>query len=155
MTQNNIKKRQRVYEQTIILHEKELKTALKKNRIVRALYATGGTIALALGILGVVVPGLPTTPLVLLAAALYAKSSKKLYKWLLSNKFFGPRIKNYQRLQGVTRKGKFRIILLMCVMVLVSTFLIIKTLSIRIVILSAGFIGIVVVCFFVPTAKEK
>ena len=52
---------------------------LKKNRIVRALYIIGGTLSMALAILGIVVPGLPTTPFALLSAFLYAKSSHKLY----------------------------------------------------------------------------
>ena len=44
---------------------------MKKNRVIRALYLTGGTLSLVLGIIGLFVPGLPTTPFVLLAAALY------------------------------------------------------------------------------------
>ena len=138
----------------ITISQEEVRLELKKNRIVRALYMTGGTFSLVLGIIGIFVPGLPTTPFVLLSAALYAKSSEKLYNRLLENKYLGPRIKNYQRQKGVTLKGKYRIIALMLTMVLISSFLIINVLILQIIILSSGVIGAIVVRFVVPTAKE-
>lgn len=139
----------------ISISEKDVRLELKKNRFVRALYMTGGTVSLALGIIGVFVPGLPTTPFVLLSAALYAKSSEKLYNWLLDNKFLGPRIKNYQRQKGVTLKGKYKIIAFMLTMVLISSFIVAKILLLKITIISAGVIGVIVVRFVVPTAKDE
>ena len=139
----------------ISISEKEVRLILKKSRIVRALYMTGGTISLALGVIGIFVPGLPTTPFVLLSAALYAKSSEKLYNRLLDNKYLGPRIKNYQRQKGVTLKGKYKIIALMLTMVLISSFLVAKVLVLKIIIISSGFVGTIVVRFVVPTAKEE
>ena len=139
----------------ISISEKDYQLELKKNRVVRALYVLGGTISLVLGVIGIFVPGLPTTPFVLLSAALYAKSSEKLYAWLLENKYLSPRIKNYQRQKGVTLKGKYRIIALMMTMVLISSFLIVKILIIRIIIISAGVTGAIVVRFVVPTAIEE
>ena len=141
--------------QEISISQEQVQLEIKKNKIVRALYMTGGTLSLILGIIGLFVPGLPTTPFVLLSAALYAKSSEKLYNWLLDNKFLGPRIKNYQRQKGVTLKGKYKIIALMLTMVLISSLLILKVLILQIIILSAGVIGAVVVRFVVPTAKEE
>lgn len=140
--------------QEISISKEEAQLELKKNRIVRALYVIGGTLSLVLGIIGLFVPGLPTTPFILLSAALYAKSSEKLYNWLLENKFLGPRIKNYQRQKGVTLKGKYKIIALMWTMVLISSLLILRILILQIIILSAGVIGAIVVRFVVPTAKE-
>lgn len=139
----------------LAISEKEYELELKKSRILRMLYILGGSISLFLGILGIVVPGLPTTPFVLLSAALYAKSSEKLYAWLLEHKYLGPRIKNYQRQKGVTLKGKYRIIGLMAIMVSISSFLVIKVWTIRIIILSAGVVGAIVVRFVVPTAIEE
>lgn len=138
----------------LVISEKEYELELKKSRILRVLYMLGGSVSLFLGVLGIFIPGLPTTPFVLLSAALYAKSSEKLYAWLLENKYLGPRIKNYQRQKGVTLKGKYRIIALMATMVLISSFLIIKVFTIRVIILSAGLIGAIVVRFVVPTAIE-
>jgi uncharacterized membrane protein YbaN (DUF454 family) len=116
---------------------------------------TGGTVSLALGIIGIFLPGLPTTPFVLLSAALYAKSSEKLYNWLLNNKFLGPRIKNYQRQKGVPLKGKYKIIAFMLTMVFISSLIVAKVLFLKIVIISAGVIGAIVVRFVVPTAKDE
>lgn len=137
------------------ISEEDVRLELKKNRIVRALYMLGGSISLFLGIIGVFLPGLPTTPFVLLSAALYAKSSEKLYNWLLDNKYLGPRIKNYQKQKGVTLKGKYKIIALMWTMVLLSSFLVIKIITVRVIILISGVIGAIVVRFIVPTAQEE
>lgn len=139
----------------ISISERDVRIELKKNRIVRALYMTGGTVSLALGIIGIFLPGLPTTPFVLLSAALYAKSSEKLYNWLLNNKFLGPRIKNYQRQKGVPLKGKYKIIAFMLTMVFISSLIVAKVLFLKIVIISAGVIGAIVVRFVVPTAKDE
>lgn len=128
---------------------------IAKNKLKRALYLAGGVASLGLGICGLFIPGLPTTPLVLLAAALLAKSNEKLYKWLLNNKILGPRIQNYHRRKGVTLKGKYRIIAFMLAMVLFSAFVIIQIPPVRLIVLTAGAIGVVVVRFFVPTAKEE
>jgi uncharacterized membrane protein YbaN (DUF454 family) len=73
---------------------------------------------------------------------------------LLNNKILGPRIKNYHKRNGVTRKGKIGIIIFMWTMVCISSFVIIKIIPLRILILSLGLIGAVVVWFFVPTAKD-
>ena len=139
---------------TVIVVDNKLETQIKKNRLVRILYIIGGTLSIVLAIIGIVLPGLPTTPFVLLSAFLFAKSSKKLHDWLLNNKVFGPRIKEYNRKKGVTRRGKVGIILFMTVMVTFSAFIVIKYLPLRIVVLSLGLIGVIVVWFFVPTAQD-
>lgn len=141
--------------QEIAISEKEVRLQLTKNKIARVLYMVGGSVALSLAIIGLFVPGLPTTPFVLLSAALYSKSSERLYNWLLSNKLLGPRIKNYQQQKGVTLRGKYKIIALMLSMVLFSSFFILnKIFLLQVIILSAGVIGVIVVRFVVPTAKE-
>ena len=151
---SNIKQRRPVLADiSITVPEEKMKLAIKKNKITRTLYVIGGTLSLTLAVLGIVVPGLPVTPFALLSAFLYAKSSEKLYNWLLNSKILGPRIRNYQRRNGVTRKGKIGIIVFMTMMVLFSSFIIIQNISIRMAILSLGLIGSVVVWFFVPTAQ--
>ena len=55
-----------------------------------------GSISLALGILGIFLPLLPTTPFLLLTAALYFKGSPRLYNWLLNHRHFGPYIRNFR-----------------------------------------------------------
>lgn len=144
-----------VHDITLAVPKEKAALEIKKNRVIRALYIIGGTVSMGLAILGIVVPGLPTTPFALLSAFLYAKSSRKLYNRLLNNRILGPRIRNYQRRQGITRKGKIGVILFMTAMVLFSSFVVIQNLSIRVAILSLGLVGLVVVWFFVPTARDE
>ena len=104
---------------------------IKKNHIIRLLYIVGGSIAFGLSILGLFVPGLPSAPFALLSAALYAKSSPKLYQWILNNKILGPRILNYKRRKGMTQKGKLGILALMTTMVLVSSLVVVRNIPLR------------------------
>jgi len=128
------------------------KCTMKKNKFIRLLYALGGMLSLVLAILGIILPGLPTTPFALLSAWLFAKSSERMYNWLLNSKLLGPRIKDYQRKQGVTRKGKVGVIIFMSCMVLISSFIV--GFPFGYVIVGLGLIGGIVVWFWVPTAKE-
>lgn len=72
-----------------------------------------GTLFLALGIIGIFVPLLPTTPFLLLTAALYFKGSPRLYQWLLSHKYLGPYIKNYRENKAIPLRAKVISLLLM------------------------------------------
>lgn len=65
-----------------------------------------GLFFVGLAILGAVLPVLPTTPFLLVAAACFAKSSPYLYNKLLSNKVFGPLIKDWQEHRAISRKSK-------------------------------------------------
>jgi uncharacterized membrane protein YbaN (DUF454 family) len=73
---------------------------------MRPLLITSGTICVALGILGIFVPVLPTTPFLLLAASFYARSSERFHQWLLGNHWFGQYIKNYQQGRGIALRDK-------------------------------------------------
>lgn len=138
----------------IMLAQEKLSLQIKKNHLIRVSYIVGGSIAVGLSILGLFVPGLPSTPFALLSAALYAKSSPKLYQWILNNKILGPKILNYKRRKGITRKGKLGVMVLMTTMVLFSSFVVIRNIPLRFTILGLGVVGCVVVWFFVPTARE-
>lgn len=61
-----------------------------------------GTLSAALGLLGVLLPLLPTTPLLLLAAACYARSSRRFYLWLTTNRLFGSYISDYREGRGIS-----------------------------------------------------
>jgi len=65
-----------------------------------------GSLSFGLGVLGIFLPLLPTTPLLLLAAACYVRSSDRLYHWLITHKRFGPYIKNYREGKGIPLKAK-------------------------------------------------
>ncbi len=82
-----------------------IKRQITNNLSRWALIATG-TFFVGLGIFGIFLPLLPTTPFLLLAAACYARSSKRFYNWLLNNKWFGNYIKNYRERKGIPLKIK-------------------------------------------------
>jgi uncharacterized membrane protein YbaN (DUF454 family) len=72
----------------------------------KPLLITFGLICVGLAVLGIFLPVLPTTPLLLLALACFAKSSEKLYNWLLTNKTFGPLIRQWHETRSLPRKTK-------------------------------------------------
>ena len=85
-----------------ILNKKE--KTLKKP--VRILLIILGTFLIGISIVGIFIPVLPTTPFLLLAAALYAKSSRRFYNWLVNNRILGRYIKNYREGKGIPLKVK-------------------------------------------------
>ncbi|MFI3282971.1 MAG: YbaN family protein [Rikenellaceae bacterium] len=66
-----------------------------------------GSISLVLGVVGIIVPLLPTTPFLLLSATLYLHSSPRLYTWLLSTKYLGDYIRDYREHRSIPRKSKY------------------------------------------------
>ena len=78
----------------------------KRRKITRILLVIAGTISLVLGAIGIVLPILPTTPFLLLSAACYCRSSERMYRWLIGNRWFGDYIKNYRAGKGIPMKTK-------------------------------------------------
>ena len=90
-------------------------------KFVRTLWFIAGTICVVLGAIGIVLPLLPTTPFLLAAAACYYKSSEKMHRWLLNNKWFGEYIRNYQEGKGLTKKTKITALTVLWVTIGFST----------------------------------
>lgn len=88
-----------------------------RSRLVRGLLWAAGSIALVLGLIGVVLPGLPTTPFILLAAACYAKASPRLHAWLLNHRLTGPMLRDWEAHRSLTRRNKLVAVGSMLVMV--------------------------------------
>ena len=74
--------------------------------MVRILYVIFGSVSLVLGVVGIFLPLLPTTPFLLLAAALYFRGSPKLYDWLLAQKHLGPYIRNFRENKAIPLRAK-------------------------------------------------
>jgi uncharacterized protein len=79
---------------------------MRSSRITRMLLTSLGTVSLGVGIIGIFLPLIPTTPFLLLSAACYARSSNRFYTWLLTNKLFGSYITDYREGRGIPRKAK-------------------------------------------------
>lgn len=77
------------------------KATLRKTALI-----TAGILCVGLGVLGIFVPVLPTTPFLLLAAACFVRSSDRLYNWLINHKWFGDYIRHYREHRAVTLKSK-------------------------------------------------
>lgn len=74
---------------------------------MRALFWFCGTLALLLAVAGAVLPVMPTTPFVLLAASCYAKASPRFHAWLLANRWCGPLIADWERHRSIPRQIKW------------------------------------------------
>lgn len=73
---------------------------------IRPLLLAAGTLCVVLGVIGIFLPILPTTPFLLLAAGCYARSCERCHRWLLAHRWFGGFIRNWHEYRGVTRRQK-------------------------------------------------
>lgn len=72
----------------------------------RRLWAIAGGVALGIGIVGIVVPLLPTTPFLILAAYCFSRGSRRLHDWLLNHRTLGPPIRDWRKHRSVSGKAK-------------------------------------------------
>ncbi|WP_070399799.1 YbaN family protein [Hydrogenophaga sp. PML113] len=121
-------------------------------RALRWLLWLAGTVSLGLGILGVALPGLPTTPFVLLAAACYAKASPRLHGWLRGHRFFGPMVRDWEEHRSLSRRTKRFAQVTMLLMVSLSAWGLRERPVLLGVVLVAAAIGVWVVAR-IPTRK--
>lgn len=113
-----------------------------------------GSISLGIGILGIVVPGLPATPFFLLTAALYMRSSEKLYHKLVTGTIAGKYIRDFHEKKGMTLKTKIWSVSLMWTMITLSCLFGLESLTAMIVVVATGVTGTVVMGFLIPTVSE-
>ena len=126
----------------------------KLNQLFKWILIISGTIFLSLGVIGIIIPILPTTPFLLLAAACYARSSKRFYDRLINNKWFGLYIKNYREGKGIPFKVKMLIISILWITILFSIFFIIDIFWVKIL-LAAIALGVTIHILTVKTYKKK
>jgi uncharacterized membrane protein YbaN (DUF454 family) len=121
-------------------------------KLKRHLLLAAGTLSLAIGIVGIFVPILPTTPFLLLAAGCYLRSSQRFYNWLMGNRFFGNYIRNYIEGRGIPVKVKLFIIILLWVTIGISIWLVAKPLVTVILLIVA--VGVTLHIIFIRV-KQK
>ncbi|MGH8855558.1 MAG: YbaN family protein [Telluria sp.] len=73
---------------------------------MKLFYNMAGALAVLLGILGIFLPLLPTTPFLLLASWCFARGSERLHGWLLSHRVFGEYLRNFEAGRGITLNAK-------------------------------------------------
>ena len=89
----------------------------------KTLLLIAGWLTLVVGIIGLVVPIMPTTPFVVLAAVCFSYSSPRFYEWLRKLPYFGPYIENYKTKKGVPLKDKLRVLFFLWAGISVSALL--------------------------------
>jgi hypothetical protein len=104
-----------------------------------------GSIFLSFGVIGIFVPGLPTTVFLLISAACYVRSSERLYRWLLNHRVLGKFIRDYEQHRAMPVKSKIIALVSMWTMIGVSSVWFIQSNGIRIVVLSLGLIGTIAI----------
>jgi len=102
------------------------------NNFKKWLLILAGTISLALGTIGVIVPLLPTTPFLLITAACYIRSSDRLYRWLMNHRVYGKFLHNYLENKAIALNVKIGSISLLWVTVMSSAFFFISLTWIRV-----------------------
>jgi len=111
-----------------------LEKGIKKNLLVAA-----GTLSLTVGVVGIFLPLLPTTPLLLLAAYCYLRSSRKLYDKLMNSKRLGPYISSYLEKKAVARRVKFSALAFLWVSLTISIILA-GNLYVRLILILVGIV---------------
>lgn len=88
---------------------------------VRWLYLAVALVCIGLGTLGIIIPGLPTTPFLLLAAWAAARSSPRLHAWLFNHRWFGPPLRNWENERAIATRVKVLAVTLLIVSWIVLT----------------------------------
>ncbi|MDD4921550.1 MAG: YbaN family protein [Bacteroidales bacterium] len=105
---------------------------------MKYLYSFLGSLSLILGIVGIFVPVLPTTPFLLLSAALYFKGSKKLYNWLMGHPRLGPYISNFRIYKAIPLKAKICSISLLWLTILFSAIFVVSVFWVKVLLIGVA-----------------
>ena len=89
-------------------------------RVARLAWLLVGFLSLSLGVIGIALPLLPTTPFILVAAIAFARSSNRLHDWLITHNIFGPLIDNWQRYGAISRRAKIISVTSMGILIAIS-----------------------------------
>lgn len=112
-----------------------------------------GNFFVALGIIGIFLPILPTTPFLLLAAACYFRSSEKFYNRLMNNKWLGNYFKNYRENKGIPLKAKVLSFSFLWLTLGYSVFFVVNNFLLRVILILIG-IGVTIHIFSIRTFKK-
>ncbi len=121
---------------------------------MRLLYLFSGLSFVAIGGVGVIVPGLPTTVFFIMAAWCFSRSSERLEKWVLNLPGIGAMVSDYRSGLGMPKRAKVAAISCIVIAVALSAGLAIGTLWVRLVVIAAGLIGVWYVGSQVPTREQ-
>lgn len=110
--------------------------------ILRTILLIVGTISLGIGLTALVVPGLPTTPFVFLAIFSYARSSERMYLWMMNNKYLGETYHNLKEGKGIAMRVKIHALVSAWTMITISV-IVVDILALRVFLLTLGVIMLI------------
>ncbi|MDW7644391.1 MAG: YbaN family protein [Desulfuromonadales bacterium] len=114
------------------------RTKIIDSRVLRLLLTAAGLVSTALAVLGIFLPLLPTVPLLLLAAACFARGSERFHNWLLDHPHLGPMIRGYLDGQGIPLRAKITAITLIWISIPVSVFFLIPLFWVKVFLIAIG-----------------
>lgn len=121
--------------------------------LLRTLLLVLGVLATVLGVLGIFLPLLPTVPLLLLAAACFARSSPRCYTWLIDHPRLGPMVSDYLDGNGIPLRAKVWAIFLLWTSISLSTLLLVPILPVKLMLFAVA-IGVTIYLLRLPTRNE-
>lgn len=122
-------------------------------KFYRYFYLISGFLLVAIGVIGIFLPVLPTTIFLILASACFVKSSPKANEWLRNHRVLGIYIKNYQDKTGLTIKAKIFNIAFLWIMILLSAFYLTDEFYIKVVLLLIA-VGVTIHLLMIKTKKD-
>lgn len=125
---------------------------LEMPKLYKYFYLISGILLVAIGVIGIFLPVLPTTIFLILASACFVKSSPRANEWLRNHKVLGMYIKNYQDKTGLTFRAKIFNITFLWVMILLSAFYFTSEFYIRIILILIA-IGVTIHLLMIKTKK--
>ncbi|MGH9271186.1 MAG: YbaN family protein, partial [Ilumatobacteraceae bacterium] len=120
-------------------------------RAIRWLWFGLGWLAVAVGSIGIVVPGLPTTVFFVAAAACFSRSSPRFEQWVLTRPGIGPMVRDYRAGLGMPRRAKVAAITCIVVVCSISAGLLVDAWWLRITIAALGLVGVAWIAWRIPT----
>lgn len=102
-------------------------------KLKKAILVTLGTFFLLLGIIGIILPVLPTTPFLILAAACYLRGSDRMYQWMMNNRYFGDLIRNYMERRGIKPRQKAGAIFMLWFLISITLVYFVQQLYLRLI----------------------
>ena len=123
-------------------------------RIRRSLLIAAGLLSTALAVLGIFLPLLPTVPLLLLAAACFARSSPRCHAWLREHRHFGPVLAAYQDDAGVPRRAKVSALLLIWTSIPLSALFLVEAIWLRLLLVLIA-LAVTSYLLWLPTRPEN
>lgn len=119
-------------------------------KLYRYFYLISGFLLVAIGVIGIFLPVLPTTIFLILASACFVKSSPKANEWLRNHKVLGMYVKNYQDKSGLTLRAKIINIIFLWIMILLSAFYLTNEFYIKIILIAIA-IGVTIHLLMIKT----